>query len=630
MINTYAEVLSVDQANACVEISPATPMSLNLNDRVLLIQMQGAVMSEINDLTFGNINFPNGAGLYEIATVCDVTGTSICFQYDLVNTYNPLSATFPGIEPRVQLVTIPSYVGDVNVVGALTGAAWNGITGGVLIFEATGTITLNDTIDMSGKGFRGGDNPQPVFGCVSWLNGTFAPANSTDFFYDLTDGEGAEKGEGIAGFISGKEAGKGRQTNGGGGGNDHNSGGGGGSNYNTGGQGGIRGSVTGFNCYGDNPGIPGVALSTEGYSLLENNIFMGGGGGSGHDNDGEGAPGGNGGGIIIITADQIDGNGNAITANGDDALASGSDGAPGGGGGGVILINSNTFSANPLTLEASGGNGGNSSTVGVDCMGPGGGGGGGVIWTFAALPGTVTTDVSGGVNGIVDNSVGSTASCPGNTNGASAGLAGAVLTALDLPEETVNSSPCILAPQLLAFAAVAQDSRVQLDWQVADAADYQAFEVERSVNGVDFEEQFTLSLTPASQGQRDFAWTDRQARNGTTYYRLRLTDHTGAISYSDRIEVQVILDSRSFQVQVFPNPASNAQPPYVEIVQPTAGPLQLRIQTLTGQGLTDRLYEQPAGTHRIPLEDLNLPAGTYLLSAQWAGRIVYSKLVLAD
>lgn len=48
----------------------------------------------------------------------------------------------------------------------------------------------------------------------------------------------AEKGEGIANYITGKQFARGKQANGGGGGNNHNTGGGGGSLGGDGGQGG--------------------------------------------------------------------------------------------------------------------------------------------------------------------------------------------------------------------------------------------------------------------------------------------------------------------------------------------------------------------------------------------------------
>ena len=506
--------------------------------------MQGAIIEEVNTTAFGNISFPNGSGFYEIATVCDVTGTTICFQYELVNTYFPISAA----NMEMQLISIPRYVGNVNVAGTLTGDPWDGDVGGVLIFEATGTVTLNANIDMSGMGFRGG-----LHEGAGWNNCNFFTPDRDLYYYDINQANGTRggwKGEGISKYIATKEAGRGPQANGGGGGNDHNTGGGGGSNYS---RGGLGGDQTTTFCDGSYGGEPGRSLDTEGYSLIENQVFLGGGGGSGHANNNEGTAGGNGGGIVIIIADELDGNGNAILANGNDAADSGADGAGGGGAGGAVLLNVNTYAANPLTIEANGGDGGNSSTIGNDCMGPGGGGGGGAIWAAGALGGTVTTDVTAGQAGLVQISAASPPVCNGTQNGAFAGLAGAVLTNLDIPEETINNSPCVLAAEILTFSATPEEAGVVLNWEVNDVQEFQQFVVERSVLGIDFE---TLASIPADAGEKDysnqFVWPDLEPVNGNAYYRLRMTDRYGSVSYSHRIEINFQYNDLAFQNESVP------------------------------------------------------------------------------
>src|SRR5205807_5444936 len=106
---------------------------------------------------------------------------------------------------------------------------------------------------------------------------------------------GDRKGEGITLGNASYELGRGKLANGGGGGNNHNSGGAGGGNGGTGGGGGQRSMEGGFNCHGMFPGIGGLSLQTNGYSVANNKIFMGGGGGAGQGNNDVGENGGNGG-----------------------------------------------------------------------------------------------------------------------------------------------------------------------------------------------------------------------------------------------------------------------------------------------------------------------------------------------
>lgn len=146
VVNQYQEVLSMDYTLNSVEV--ANPAAFTTTDRVLLIQMKGASMDETNTPTFGDIINLNGAGLYEMGSVCDVVGNDILFSYAFENNYDPANG-------RVQLVRV--YTGtDETVSATLSATPWNGTTGGVVAIELSGTLTLNADIDVSEQGFRGG------------------------------------------------------------------------------------------------------------------------------------------------------------------------------------------------------------------------------------------------------------------------------------------------------------------------------------------------------------------------------------------------------------------------------------------------------------------------------------------
>ena len=118
-------------------------------DRVLIIQMKGALIDETNTATFGNISSVNGAGQYEFATICGFVNDTVGFEKELSNTYDFTKA--------VQVIYVPVYT-DVTVNGTLLPQEWNPITetGGVIAIEATGTVTLNVGINANGVGYRGG------------------------------------------------------------------------------------------------------------------------------------------------------------------------------------------------------------------------------------------------------------------------------------------------------------------------------------------------------------------------------------------------------------------------------------------------------------------------------------------
>jgi len=375
IINHYAPVTQI----SCNTVTVASAAGFSAGDRVLIIQMKGAVINTTNTAAYGTIMNYGDCGHYEFANITSVSGNSITLQFSLVNTY-----TVSGI---VQLVRVPQYT-NVTVSGVLTAQTWNGATGGVLALEVSGTLTLNADINVSGKGFRGGAAcSNPDGGCGSGY---------TNYAYAVTSGFGAEKGEGITVVAANQDGGMGAAGNGGGGGNKHNSGGGGGGNSSAGGTGGFQAS---FCAMSDVGGRGGRALDYTPANLL----FAGGGGGAPDHNDGVGTPGTNGGGIVIIRAANLQSANSTIEANGlDVALNPNSigDGAGGGGAGGTILMDVQTYTGN-LALITKGGKGGDQQTSFSSCFGPGGGGGAGIVLTAQnSLPFNVSITMMAGNGGI--------------------------------------------------------------------------------------------------------------------------------------------------------------------------------------------------------------------------------------
>ncbi|MEZ4775525.1 MAG: T9SS type A sorting domain-containing protein [Bacteroidia bacterium] len=587
VVNQYTEVLTVDNVNSTVTV--ADPSAFALNDRVLIIQMKGATIDESNNFTYGDITDINGAGLFEMASVCGVNGNKIGFQYELVNTYSTDS------DARIQLVKVPQYTNQ-TVNGTLTAQAWNGATGGVLAIELTGTLTLAANIDVSNQGFRGGTHLRGDTTCMIF-------PNDPDYYYPYAgpggvDTKGGMKGEGIAEYIVGKEYGKGAQANGGGGGNDHNNGGGGGTNYAFGGAGGYRSSVF---CSSFDVGSSGEGLSFYGYGTSgNNNIFMGGGGGCGHDNDNDGNNGGNGGGIIIIKANDIEGNGFAIRANGQSPAAVLGDGASGGGGGGTILLSTNGYGASALTIQANGGNGGN-STLGSNCPGPGGGGGGGVIWVATAYGGLVSASVTGGAAG--------TATACASNQGATSGAAGAILAAANIPENVVNTSPCVLSPEVVLSGEWTSEQNIQLAWTTEGVKNRTKITLERSVDGGDFveiEDWFFDVFLPVSSAKDYFP------EGSAAVYRLQLRDPAGTIRYSNQVEI-LLPGLKSIQLSVFPNPLPASTMLKLKVYLPESQKVDLVVVDMLGKPVYQQSAELGAGVSWMLIDATRFAAGNYVV-----------------
>ncbi len=533
-INHYTSVTSVSVP--CNSVTVSSIANLSFGDKVLIIQMKGAAVDETNGVAYGNINSINNAGNYEFNEIAGFTGLEVHLKYTFAKTY-----TNTGF---VQLIRIPQYPTGANVTGTLTAQPWNGSTGGVLVFETPGIVTMNANIDVSETGFRGGVKSVAGGAC------TFLSAAVNGYAYPISIDAGG-KGEGAA--VTTQAGGKGKQLNGGGGGNNHNCGGGGGANYGNGGQGGNKSNGC-AGTYPSNPGIGGLGFSTAYYSNLSNRIFMGGGGGGGHQNNAFSLDGGSGGGIIIIRASAIVNTGAyKIMANGKSLTiydpGDSGDGSGGGGAGGTILLAAASFSS--LTIEAIGGKGADTYYP-TRNFGPGGGGGGGVVWVsnpvFPTAP-DITAFVNGGSHGF---SKGVTLT---EAWASTDGIAGAQLPGLTIPQNpTVFATPCIATPvSLLGFSGKQVNNRICLDWSTISEINNDHFVIEKSLDGINYYLLKSFNGEGNSNSLTTYLCADNLPVIGLNYYRLKQYDFDGKESIIGHVIVNFSGAGEIIE-KVYPNP----------------------------------------------------------------------------
>lgn len=490
VVNCYSPVTNNVNAGATavtVNNSGGSNCNWECGDMVMIYQAQGASINASNSDTYGAITAYNSSGLYEFNYVTYANGNTVNLQNPLVNSY--LTAG------RIQLIKVPSYTSlTVNAGASIVPILWQDggsfRKGGVVAIHCLGTITVNGTIQATSFGFRPGATEQNTTTAGAGLMASFVSTNSYD---------GAEKGEGIAGFgveYTNGQYNRGAPANGGGGGNGHNAGGGGGSNGNNGvtwnGQGVMCTTCPGAAAWLLDPYViaNGNTLTTSsgggrgGYTYGANNqnaltvapsnsswggdyrdpvggyggrpltivpetrIFFGGGGGAGDSNNGSNLPGGSGGGIVYLIAPTITGSG-SIRSDGGAAVnqiadnnAANNDAPAGGGGGGTIIIKGAV--ANSLTLSAVGGKGGDQKYIVNESEGPGGGGGGGFI---AITSGSPTQTIAGGMSGVTLSTSLTEFVENGSTNGGSGQLASIPNSFIDYTvtdiSATVNTPACV-------------------------------------------------------------------------------------------------------------------------------------------------------------------------------------------
>ena len=586
VVNSYYQVVEVIPAKACVRLN--TVSGLAKNQKVLVVQMQGALVSTSNNSSFGDTTSLNNAGNYEVAVICAIDGDSVFMFHNFLNNYT--------VSGKVQLVKFAQYYSAI-VTDTVKASPWNNATGtgGIIAITVSTDLTLNAPIYADASGFRGGAYVVSTGDCLNF------PGSANGYIYDASSTgpqNGAYKGESVYNItVAGQTGGRGAPANGGGGGNNHNNGGGGGANLTAGGRGGGNSSNTG--CETTLRGEAGKALS----SWSGEKIFFGGGGGAGHSNSllSTSNGGGNGGGMIFIQANNIIGNGYKITANGGSGGNALSDGACGGGGAGTIILDMSSYSGS-LTIQSNGGKGGNSDNDAMParCYGAGGGGSGGVIYFTGSTPAVTISTTAGVAGSEISRDAGCNAAAPA-LNGSN----GSTVSSYTIRQSTDSASYCLsIAPLpvgLIYFKALIVSSNVELQWKMSSPELVKNFIVEKWSGA----RWIALQTMNATNTMSVYNYIDQDPLPGSNLYRLRIVWSNNIVSLSPTR--QVILKFESEKYLVYPNPAVDQ----LTITGELSPMVTIQLSTVTGK----ICFEKKLMTNgRSLVVDLpGLPAGTYSL-----------------
>jgi hypothetical protein len=164
--------------------------------------------------------------------------------------------------------------------------------------------------------------------------------------------------------------------------------------------------------------------------------------------------------------------------------------------------------------------------------------------------------------------------------------------------------------------ANAVESDVVLNWVTASETNNKAFELERSVNGVDFEYFGTVKGAGNTTLTQRYSATDKNALAlaSVLYYRLKQVDFDGKYTYSNTVVVDQFATDE-FASNVFPNPfVDNFM---VEIKTPQSGLAELTLIDITGKVIAKRVDNLQVGGNLIDFTQTSeVISGVYFLTVK--------------
>jgi hypothetical protein len=162
--------------------------------------------------------------------------------------------------------------------------------------------------------------------------------------------------------------------------------------------------------------------------------------------------------------------------------------------------------------------------------------------------------------------------------------------------------PTTLSQQALQFqVANGANHSAALSWKLHTTDEGAAYAIERSVNGIKWQQ--LQGLPQQNFNASVFTFIDAQPLPGQSYYRLKITFSSGEVRYST-VQPFESIDNRS--LKCYPNPVSTI----VQVTGVIPGE-RVRVTDLYGKTL---FLSAPAKNNVIQLDVAHLQRGMYLIS----------------
>jgi hypothetical protein len=181
---------------------------------------------------------------------------------------------------------------------------------------------------------------------------------------------------------------------------------------------------------------------------------------------------------------------------------------------------------------------------------------------------------------------------------------------------TALLSNILLPVKFISFTAIKKDNAAVLNWQIENETSLtDRYEVERSLNGVDFTKISTIA--PKNNGRSANAYTSTDVElasvhSGIVYYRVKQTDKDGQFIYTEIKSIR--LDSKALSASVYPNPVGRKATLSIDLVDNS--PVTITVNDGNGKQVQSIKLNGLKGINKKEIDMSTLSRGNYMLRIQ--------------
>jgi hypothetical protein len=181
------------------------------------------------------------------------------------------------------------------------------------------------------------------------------------------------------------------------------------------------------------------------------------------------------------------------------------------------------------------------------------------------------------------------------------------------------SESCPLPVNLLFFEVNCDMDNVLLNWSTASEINNDYFSIERSIDGINFEEIGRVDGKGNTSSTTNYTYTDLNPINRDSYYRLKQTDFNGRYEYFRMIAANC---DDKINFSVYPNPFEDRF--NIKLSENTSYPLNLEIHDYLGRIVHAQVIE--SGMTEVEMNQ-KIQSGTYFVKVFNENTHVMKKII---
>lgn len=179
---------------------------------------------------------------------------------------------------------------------------------------------------------------------------------------------------------------------------------------------------------------------------------------------------------------------------------------------------------------------------------------------------------------------------------------------------------------LLSFDGIAGNNNVKLNWELAEANNYSKVALERSNTSSNFSTVAEYVLNVTEEGDNTFSYTDNNLPGNMVFYRLKATDQSGKVQYSNILSFKAGSNTNK-ELKVYPSVINSNATISISVAQKAEA--VLHVTDMSGRMVKQQQLMLNSGANSITVNGFErYLKGNYIVSVRTATDMYTQKILV--